>query len=1535
MRKFKLLALIVLFATITGSQSYSQRKMESLDRSVIAIKKSNGVFISWRITGNELRNVSYNIYRDGHKITSSPITDSSNYTDSEGVESSTYTVTAIFDGSESAPSKTATVWAQQYLDIPVQSVNGSWSGYTLNDASVGDLDGDGEYEIIVKRLAVNKDITSTDYNLLEAYKLDGTFMWRINMGPNIYDGTECNFLVWDFDQDGKAEVATRTSDGMIDGVGTNIGDRDNDGLTNYRSSISAYGYRTAGPDYISVFNGETGAEITWDNYIERDPLTQWGSTTNVAGLSHRATKTMWTVAYLDGKHPSIVNGRGIYERIKMEAWDFNGSSLTKRWAWDSAPGGVHTIFSFQGNHNLSCADVDNDGRDEIIYGSMTIDDNGTGLYSTQTGHGDALHVSDMDPDRPGLEIWNCLEGSNDWGATLRDAKTGNILVRYRSNRDCGRACAGDINPNVKGYEIWAATECPMYNTKGDVVGTNNVPVNHMIWWDGDLSREFLNHSGFSDVLGYGTPSISKYSPETKSAYEILSATGTASNNWTKGNPSLQADILGDWREELVVRTTDNKNIRIYSTINPTSYRMPTLMHESQYRIAVAWQNNSYNQPPHTSIYLGNETKDAVPYNISNGRIIWKTGSNWDTGSQNWEDEDGNSTSYDDNNDVLFDFLGDNTSDINITTAISPRSVLVNSFTDYTFSGTGKLTGNMELLKTGTGKLTLNNADNDFNGVTKVYYGDLVVNGALSASLVDVCMFGKLYLNGTLGNGLIIKTDGELCLGNDNAIAGNGSVTNGATLQKNATCYFDLSDDPTGITKNNDKLTVTGNLTIEGKITFNINRLDAKLNPGFYDLIQYSGTFVGDTGNIILEGIPDVACQMVIANNKVSLEVLEVRAATNLIWKGDESNIWDFAGAKNWLNGTDNDWFLGFDSVTFNNEGVAQNNINITEIVPIGSMIVDGDETYAFSGNGEITGTGGLIKNGTSKLFINNQNSYTGSTVLNKGLVEVPYLSDAETKSPLGAATADANNFVFNGGVLSLTNGATTTNRNIKLDTGGGTIFAGAGVSLTLNGSLSGTGDFIKEGSGIINFMASNTMSGNTIIRTGTLKLASTNAETGGFGSGSVIIQNGTLDILSNINSSVTMNWNIEVPQGYMANINLDGRSSMTGSLTGGGNLNIYTPYIRTDLIGDWSAFTGKITTSTDSDGGWLVLGNSKGYGNASIDLSDNITILHNYSNDVTIEIGQLTGTAKSYLGAGGQAANTITWKIGGKNTSFTFDGIINNAQYKNSGAKAAIIKAGSGRMTVTNSNTYSGGTTIEKGTLIVNNTTGSGTGTGSVTVKTGGVLSGTGNISGYVTVNSGGYLFPGETPEIGDLTISNSVTINAGGYLISNVKADTKESDKVIVSGTLNVNGTNLYLNKLTGSYSNGDQFKIVQCSNIVGNIATVTPSSPGTGLYWDLSEFNTNGVIKVTNTVGFNDNRFKNISLYPNPTDGVVSIDLSNINGVGTISFESLNGKLLRYDDITGNQIVNIQLNDLNSGIYMVKILINNQLFINKLIIK
>ena len=595
------LCLIAISSIAQPNYDFSKLKRERLGRGVIAIRENpSTVAVSWRYLSSDPMNESFDIYRNHEKINKHPLKDATFFQDAyTGTESVLYTVKAREGKTESSYQLPANA-PSGYLNIPLNRPEdgttpaGQNYFYTPNDASIGDVDGDGEYEIILKWDPSNAHDNSHDgYTgevYVDCYKLSGKLLWRINLGRNIRAGAHyTQFMVFDFDGDGKAEVVMKTADGTVDGTGKVIGDAQ----TDYRNE---QGRILTGPEYLTVFNGLTGEAMQTIDYVpERGNLMDWGDS-----RGNRSDRFLACVAYLDGIHPSVVMCRGYYTRTVLAAFDWDGKELKQRWVFDSNNPGCED-YAGQGNHNLRVGDVDGDGCDEIIYGSCAIDHNGKGLYTTKMGHGDAIHLTHFDPSRKGLQVWDCHENKRD-GSTYRDAATGEVLFQIKDNTDVGRCMAADIDPTQPGVEMWSVASGGIRNVKGEVVKdrVRGLSCNMAVWWDGDLLRELLDRN-----------MVSKYNWEKGVCERIAIFEGTLSNNGTKANPCLQGDIVGDWREEVLMRTADNTALRLYVSTIPTDYRFHTFLEDPIYRISIATQNVAYNQPTQPGFYFGPELQGTV------------------------------------------------------------------------------------------------------------------------------------------------------------------------------------------------------------------------------------------------------------------------------------------------------------------------------------------------------------------------------------------------------------------------------------------------------------------------------------------------------------------------------------------------------------------------------------------------------------------------------------------------------------------------------------------------------------------------------------------------------------------------------------------------------------------------------------------------------------------------------------------------------------------------------------------------------------
>ncbi len=591
------LLLSFTLSIFLSNLTYGQYRMEDLDRGLVAIPRSDGsVMVSWRWLGQEPENTSFNIYRNGSRLNSSPIGNRTHWVDRSGDISSVYEVEPIINGVAQEKSAIG-VWRDFIHRISLQRPAGGTTPdgvrfeYQPNDLSVADLDGDGQYEIIVKWNPSNaKDNSQSGYTgkvYLDAYEIFGGFMWRIDLGRNIRAGAHyTQFMVYDFDSDGKAEIAVKTADGTIDGVGNVIGSSNAD----YRNS---HGYILSGPEYLTMFNGQTGTAMQTINYSPgRGNVSDWGDS-----YGNRVDRFLAGVAYLDGRRPSLIMSRGYYTRTVVAAWDWINGSFQQRWVFDSRREGRQ--YEGQGAHSLTIGDVDGDHRQEIVFGAMTIDDNGYILSNTGLCHGDALHLSDMNPNVPGLEVFMVHESPSCYGThglEMHNAATGQLLWSASGEgTDVGRGVAMDIDPRYFGYEAWGSRGGLRSATGQFISNSRPSSINFASWWDGDLLRELLD----------GTH-IDKWNYSSYNTTRLLDGSnyGAVSNNGTKSTPGISADILGDWREEVIWRNSNNEELLLFTTPYESDIRLRTLMHDAQYRVAIAWQNTAYNQPPHPGYYIG-------------------------------------------------------------------------------------------------------------------------------------------------------------------------------------------------------------------------------------------------------------------------------------------------------------------------------------------------------------------------------------------------------------------------------------------------------------------------------------------------------------------------------------------------------------------------------------------------------------------------------------------------------------------------------------------------------------------------------------------------------------------------------------------------------------------------------------------------------------------------------------------------------------------------------------------------------------------
>lgn len=1353
----------VLLGLLAATPAPGQRQIESLDRGMVAVRKnSTQVSVGWRLLGNDPPGLAFNLYRSANgatpvRLNSTPLTQATHYTDTPPSLTTTsyrYFVRPLMDGTELAASETTALPAnapvRQYLPVPLRNDTGPDGPYDVKFAWVGDLDGDGGYDLVCDRIST----LGAREQFLEAYQRDGTFLWRMAMGPNsvnqyaiepgataISVGDTDNVTVYDMDGDGRAEVLVRTGNGVT--------------VTNAAGTRVASVTSADTAQFLSVFDGLTGAELA------RAPLPNGWPTHGV--LTNNAM-----IAYLDGKRPSVVmygHNRattGEFYR-QFTAWDYRAGNLTQRWTWAWNP---NTDPGAEG-HQVRIADVDNDGRDEICDLGHVVDDDGGRLFTTPLTHGDRFHISDIDPDRPGLETFAIQQNNPTMLATaLYESGTGRMIRTWHSTGliDVGRGIAIDIDPAHRGRELYS-TQPGIFNAKGQRIHANNIWPPEGLWWDGDLGREFIDGAG----SGALSPTVQKFNPTTGGNDRLYSIYNEGVHQAYGGRPAFWGDILGDWREEVVLVANDFSELRIYTTTIATTKRLPTLMHNPQYRCQAT--TKGYVQGSDVDYGLGFDTTTIPPAPITRADLVWTGGTGWDAGATAaWKDSDGNPAAFSQQSSVLFDLSGSYASPVFLKGPLAPASVTAFTPRDLTLDGAaGKLTGTMTLMKSGRGTLTLG-GDHDFSGSTTVWDGSLVVNGRLDASPVTV--WGGIW-GGAAAKG---RTGGRLAGGGrittTTTIEERGAITPGAGMDSAGTLTFgshlvlkdrsvialDLSDDPSGNTRPNDSIHVTGNLTLLGSVHLHVNPTRGKLAPGAYRLLTFAGTLAGSAANFVPDLPEGTPFRLTTAQGAVTLEVLETRPAAEVTWTGQVNPIWDLARTANWTRDGAQDIFAPGDSVRI---AGTTGTITLAGNLPVAGLSVDTQGTLAFAGTGVISGTGGLVKNGNGTLTLATANTFTGATILQAGTVVVDQPGDAGQPGALGAAGGSATNLILDGGTLAIGSEPSSTNRSLTLGPKGGTFDIPASSSLQISGQCTGTGRLTKTGPGTLILASANPHTGGTTVREGRLLLASDTANVSGLGSGGVTLAGGTLVMTpgDDLDSWDTSTWAIDVPAGSAGRLEADPRCVLAGPLTGGGDFTFHTPYVRTDLSGDWSGFTGRIFVTTDGDGGEFRFQHAAGWPQALLDLGDGVSAFLNktMTGNQTLAIGTLAGHPGSKLSGGLSSGKTLTYQIGARNEDSTFAGTISNGS-----GLVALRKTGSAALTLAGAATCGGGTSVGAGTLRVNGTLT----TPTLAVENGAALAGSGTLAGNLNLLSGAILEHGGNTATaltvqGNLNLGTHLTIRA------------------------------------------------------------------------------------------------------------------------------------------------------------------------------
>ena len=1468
----KLLATSAL-ALLVSMGANAQRFTDKLDRGLVAVKTTKGVYCSWRIQADEYYDVKYNLYRDGTRVNAEPL-DVSNFTDASGSENSQYTVKAVLNGVEQQASKAATVLGNNYKEIIIKHDKSLKATYEPNDACCADVDGDGEVEILMK--FNNKEegeqlypkngptingVATKEYSMLACLKQDGTVLWWVNCGPNMGDfqNNEQNIVGYDWDMDGKAEVVMRLEEGstvhMADGTTYTIGANGKNGSswTNYRepkASGSVEWFTHYGKEFLWYCEGATGKPYQCIEFPlkrledgETDLKAAWGD-----GYGHRSSKYFFGAPYLDGKHPSIFLGRGIYTRHKFIAYDVDPKThdLKVRWKWtNNQPG---SPWYGQGYHNYIVADVDWDGRDEIVWGSMVIDDNGKGLSTTGLGHGDAQHIGDFNPYIHGQEMFACNEDnpSNNY----RDATTSKIYYRKTDTNDDGRCLAGNFYNDFPGAVGHSAHDTPISTVTNDHVSTNTngLSMNFRIYWDGDLLEECFNNTEVTKP-GVGT---------------IATFLGAYSNNSTKATPCYQGDIFGDWREEVIERTADN-NIRIYTTNEPTKWRNYSLWYDHQYRNGMVWQPCGYNQPPHASYFLGEleGITIAPPPLTTTGR-----------------EEVGSSISKAlDGKHALLATTGDAT--VSVAEGVSPAIFTDNApswvqgtaasecrtkdteikYTYYTHTLTGSaFTGGMRLVKQGDGTLVLPNVKQTYTGKTDVWAGTLQFDGTMESSPVWLNRFAELNSNG--GNfkggikadyGSVIRPGGKENIGT--------LTTSSLDLGFGARVVFDAKDG------NVDKL-VAAKMSIEKKYWKNGPQYNTPVfefatapAPGTYTLAEV-GELTGKLSDIVVEGLDGHKFSLEYTDGKIVLNLSDTRDSESCVWTGEKGSVWDLMSTENFS--SSDKMFVTGDELTFNDEA-ATTNVSVAEDVTPGNLYFKNNKKiYSLAGKGSILGEGSLNVVGTGTVYVKNTNKYSGGTNVKGGILIPTTLANKDGLEYGSLGAADNTITLSNNGILKVTTGMTASHPIVLGENGG--VINNTGTLILNGGIRKGSGknrDLYKMGAGTLQL--NSTADFDVLyINQGTVY----DFQDGHF-SGKTIVLNGSKVVLqasNSIYSSNSDNVNIEVPKGKSGIWYPDGRCDYTGKLTGEGTIDIYGTWIRCPFKGDWSKFEGTINAKRGNKNAYepvFDFNNTYGIPLATLNVDSRFTKDYAFcTNGKSFAIGALTGSGFISNGGNfGSGANTLT--IGGNNTNFEFKGSINGSY---------VVKNGTGIWTISSENVLANAKSLKilDGVVKLNKATATSSMTAPTVlyVQNEGELRGVGCTYG-VSLLKGGILRPGSNAETAQTNNTGVINIlkNLNAVVGSSIYVNKTKAESISVNaytgskspawaflnvgGNAVLNGTIYVTYKDTWTPAVGDYVRVLDCAGSISGNPTFELQALPAGLEWDTTPFLSTGTIRVAVSTG------------------------------------------------------------------------------------
>lgn len=1469
MKKLQLLQITLLALSLMPTESAAQRLQQKLGRSVVAVNRSGstirsvtsaagtGSLISWRKLAEEPEGTTYNVYKRAKgateytKVNAKPLTVTCLATTL--TNNTEYAVAAISpEGVEGEKSKPFLYKTQSYpnvwFDFDFDNKVIKRDDYRTKYCWPMDLDGNGEYDaLVVDRLysgaasgEEDTENTATTSHKIQAYRLTGELLWTVDMGPNvnICAGQNDMVVAYDINCDGRCEVMIRASDGTRFwdkenetwgkyAMGSEVPDVDGDGIVDYRSQT-----KRNRPFYVSVIDGATGAEIAYNElkYSEvsdgSDSYTRT-SRPNYMSDGYSAMDGHFAICYLDGIHPSLVmecldrdNNKTHHNYVFT--WDYDWSS--------GSPTNWHHSHTWSRNdkrpwpaefHQLRVADVDGDGTDEMIQGGYSVNPHTGWFQSPGIGHGDRFILSDIDPDRPGLEAY-AIQQSALLGQLIYDPATGEHIKEWYlpSVFDVGRGTCIDMDASHKGMEILSYVDEYVYDCKGEKTGqTRSGSMFEGVWWDGRLQREWLNSPGGS---GWGTNMmITRVLGDRLCEFSQESSWATHGGTGTR--PAFMGDITGDWREEIILpKQDDNHSTGLvgYTTNMPTTYSIYCLQQDPHYRLDCT--TRGYYQHPNTGFYLGGgmPMPPLPPVFTADLRNQMANGKS-----------------------VMFDLNAPASVDLG-TEAVAPTMLYLMNPLKHNITIKGSTNGNGQLIKSMQGT-ALFNGDLGHTGQNIISEGTLIVNGTI-AGPVELRARGTLSGNVTLKD--TITFEGALNYEGCRLKTVSSHITSKKSMTLPGNVYLEVDASllyPDG--GDSKPVPASFGLIVEGDLTFkNTNYLTVNLGDkeaADYVVAECTGTLTCDVTKLKTRGLESINYDLVVVDGKkLVLKINDTRGPQqNVVWMGGESATWNFKDKNFSLGGSSSENatpFVTGDQVIFN-DAAAKKTITVPEMMVTSGVIFDAGK-YVLQGDGGLSGESGVTVNKAADVTLNMKYSdYTGKTIVNGGTLTVPNFYDGGQKSAIGSSAAEKGNLQLNGGTLVLSKDNMGTDRQIVLTDTATIRITQANSSLSLKGQVSGTGYLVKDGAGQLNFTYGGTNGfAGVIVKKGVIAQGAWNSTFGKSGSPMLLAGGEVHQIDVNSTSTVPdFNYQVTVAAGTTNKILGASRGKINGSISGAGNLTIQTRYVRCDVGASFKNFEGTLTALGDG-GNFRLMTSAADMSKARLVVGAGTTVSFMTSGggsdaSATLKIGTLQGTATDGVLGGSQSS----YQAGFLNEDSKFSGLLKGQRF---------TKVGTGKLTLLTAG-HTSPITVSGGMLVAQNATSTAFTSAAVTVGNGGTLAGTALLQN-VTVQKGGTVLGGlGTTGTGVLRLSGNLVMNEGASMRCLLGSRTGNS-RLNVKGKITHNADTLVIVVPAGrQLSVGDEIQVFTAGFSSASGEVIVRSECEDAIYeFDCSLLNSEGKLTV-----------------------------------------------------------------------------------------